>query len=152
MIAPDLAAIPDFLTRLPRWLVWRNEDRGGKQTKVPKTARNTAATSTRPDTWAPFDVIADVIRRQPRLFDGPGIVLGDLGDGEHLCGIDLDSCLNDDGAIADWAKPFSACLPTYGEVSPSGRGLKFFFRCRADDARSSTGRLRLRRWRMGLQA
>ena len=38
MIAPDLAAIPDALTRLPRWLVWRNEDRGGKQTKVPKTA------------------------------------------------------------------------------------------------------------------
>ena len=58
MIAPDLAAIPEYLTGLPRWLVWRNESRGGKQTKVPKTARNTAATSTRPDTWAPFDAIA----------------------------------------------------------------------------------------------
>ena len=71
MIAPDLAAIPGFLTDLPRSLVWRNESRGGMQTKVPKTARNTAATSTSPDTWASFDAIADVIRRQPRLFDGP---------------------------------------------------------------------------------
>ena len=136
MIAADLAAIPGFLTGLPRWLVWRNESRGGKQTKVPKTARNTAATSTSPDTWASFDAIANVIRRQPRLFDGPGIVLGDLGNGEHLCGIDLDSCLNDDGALADWAEPFGVCLPTFGEVSPSERGLKFFFRCRADDART----------------
>src|ERR1700727_2621025 len=135
MIAPDFAAIPDFLTGLPRWLAWRNESRDGKQTKVPKTARNTAATSTRPDTWASFSAIVSVLQRQPRLFDGPGIALGDLGDGEHLCGIDLDSCLDDDGALADWAEPFGACLQTFGEVSPSEKGLKFFFRCSADVAR-----------------
>ena len=111
MIAADLAAIPGSLTGLPRWLVWRNESRGGKQTKVPKTARNTAATSTSPDTWASFDAIADVIRRQPRLFDGPGIVLGDLGDGEHLCGIDLDLCLNDDGCDRRLGQSHSA--PAY---------------------------------------
>ena len=40
------------------------------------------------------------------------------------------------GALADWAEPFGVCLPTFGEVSPSERGLKFFFRCRADDART----------------
>ena len=72
--APDLAAIPDFPTGLPRWLAWRNESRGGKQTKVPKTARY-GRDKYPPDTWGPFDAIADVIRRQPRLFDGPGIVL-----------------------------------------------------------------------------
>jgi hypothetical protein len=52
MIAPDIAAIPTSLTAQPRWLLWRNEVRKGKNgepgklTKVPKTARNTNASST----------------------------------------------------------------------------------------------------------
>jgi hypothetical protein len=63
MIAPDLSAIPDFLTGLPRWVAWRSESRGGKQTKVPKTPRNTNAASTRPDTWTSFDVIRNELQR-----------------------------------------------------------------------------------------
>lgn len=115
------------MSRSIRWLAWKNESRGGKQTKVPKTAHNTAATSTAPDTWAPFEAIARVIERRPSLFDGCGIVLGELSTGEHLCGVDLDSCLDDDGVLAEWAKLFVEGLQTYGEVSPSGGGLKQFF-------------------------
>jgi hypothetical protein len=133
VIAPDLDAIPDFLTALPRWLLWRNESRRGKRTKVPKTISNMDAASTRPTTWSQFARVASVLRRQPALFDGPGIVLGELDTGEHLCGCDLDCCLAD-GALADWAMPFVGTLLTYGEVSPSGNGLKFFFRCRGEDA------------------
>ena len=46
MIAPDLNAIPAYLTDLPGWMGSRTEVRGGKPTKVPKTARNTNADST----------------------------------------------------------------------------------------------------------
>jgi putative DNA primase/helicase len=136
VIGPDLDSIPDFLTALPRWLVWRNESRSGRPTKVPKTVRNTNAASTRPDTWAPFASVALALRRQPYVFDGPGIVLGDLDSGEHLCGVDLDGALDEDGTLAEWARPIVAVLPTYGEISPNGRGLKFFFRCGAADART----------------
>ena len=58
MIAPNLAAIPGFLVVKIRWLAWRNENHKGKLTKVPKTASNTAAVSTNPDTWSSFDAIA----------------------------------------------------------------------------------------------
>jgi hypothetical protein len=142
MIAPDIAAIPTSLTAQPRWLLWRNEVRKGKNgepgklTKVPKTARNTNASSTEAATWAPFAVIAAAFVSQPERFHGIGVVLGDLGDGRHFCGIDLDSCLDANSTLADWAKPFVALLMiTFGETSPSGAGLKFFFLAAAADAR-----------------
>jgi primase-polymerase (primpol)-like protein len=93
MIAPDLNAIPAYLTDLPGWMGSRTEVRGGKPTKVPKTARNTNADSTNPTTWVSFDTIAAVLQCEPGLFDGPDIALGDLGNGEYLCGVDLDDCL-----------------------------------------------------------
>ena len=61
-------------------------------------------------------------------------MLGDLGNGEFLCGLDLDSSLNEEGVLAEWAKPFLQVLNSYSEVSPSGRGLKVWFRCKADGA------------------
>ena len=94
MIQTNLEGIPPFLTELPRWLAWRNEIRNGKPTKLPKTCRDTNATSTSPNTWAPFAAIAQVLKRQPKLFDGVGIVLGELSVG-NFCGVDLDSCLHD---------------------------------------------------------
>ena len=112
---------------------WQNKDRGGKRRRL-KTARGTAAAIPRADTWGQFEPIAIAFKREPEQFDGVGIVLGELGD-EHLCGIDLNCCVNEDGALADWAKPFVAEVLTYAEVSPSGGGLKLFFRCGADDAR-----------------
>jgi primase-polymerase (primpol)-like protein len=138
MIGLILAGVPHALADLPRWVLWRTETRNGKQTKVPKTARNTSASSQNPRTWAPFDTIATELQLHPDTYDGCGIALGDLPDGEHhLCGIDLDSCLDDDGSMAHWAKPFVAAVSTYCELSPSGAGLKFLFFCRAEDAREA---------------
>ena len=133
---PNLEAIPDFLTGQPRWILWRTTTRKGKLTKEPYTARNLLASSTRADTWSPFPTIAATIQKQPGLFDGVGFVLGELSNGDHTCGIDLDSCLDESGDVADWAQPIVMGLSrvTYGETSPSGTGLKFFFRCAADDA------------------
>ena len=62
-----------------------------------------------------------------------GITLGDLGNGEILAGIDLDTRLDDDGAAADWAKPYLRIANSYTEISPSGSGLKTLFRIRIAD-------------------
>ncbi len=113
--------------RSPRWLLWREIQRKGKRTKAPFTVRNTAASSTNANSWAPFSEIKAVILKRPRLFDGVGFSLGDLGTGDHVAGIDLDSCLDEDGAVADWAPPIVDALNTYIEVSPSETGLKALF-------------------------
>ena len=137
MIAPDLNSIPASLTDLPRWLLWHEEPRAadGKPTKVPKTAANRAASSTNPKTWSAFTPIADALRTAPQnRFDGLGIVLGVLPDGRHICGIDLDCCLDEHGNLAPWARPIVEALRTYLERSPGGRGLKSIFLARAEDA------------------
>ncbi len=55
-------------------------------------------------------------------------MLGDLHDGYYLCGLDIDSSLNPDGSVCAWAVMFLEALSgTYGERSPSGRGIKYFF-------------------------
>src|SRR5262249_46818445 len=46
---------------------------------------------------------------------------------QPLSGIDLDSCISEDGAIAPWAAEILSAVRTYTERSPSGRGLKMLF-------------------------
>ena len=125
--------MPDFLQALPRWVLWRNGmSKSGKSTKLPIAYKGYQASSAKPDDWTTYAQIVAAIARTPGAFDGPGVVLGDLGNGEVLSGLDLDTCL-EDGAIAEWARPFIRILRTYGEISPSGNGLKLFFRVRASD-------------------
>ena len=113
MIAPTLSGIPPFLIEQPRWLLWREVQRNGKKTKEPRTARNEAASSTDAHTWAPFTEIVAVLEKQPRLFDGFGFTLGNLENGEHSCGIDFDSCLDEHGDVVEWAQPIIDVTGTY---------------------------------------
>src|SRR5262245_61577264 len=89
------------LADLPRWVAWRTEERRKKdgsvyKTKIPRdphTGRE-ARIPTDPATWG---TRAQAERRWSRLNDGRpggiGFVLGDLGNGFHLMGIDLDQCI-----------------------------------------------------------
>jgi hypothetical protein len=131
MLGVNLTGIPPYLTQLLRWMMWQEQERNGKRTKVPLTAAGRAAKSTDPATWCDFNTASGVLRLKLRGFDGIGVCLGQLGDtGETLGGFDFDSCINPDGTLAAWAQPIVALLVsvTYGELSPSGSGLKFFFR------------------------
>ena len=132
-ITVNLAGIAPFLTQHPRWLGWKTEIRNDKPTKVPKSWKNFNAKSTDPKTWAPFSDIAGIVQKQPALWDGIGITFGDIGSDEYLGGLDLNSCLNAQGELADWARPVAEAARTYLEVSPSAGGLKAFFRFSADD-------------------
>lgn len=68
---------------------------------------------------------------------GLGVALGEFAatEGEFLCGLDVDTCIDPlTGAFAPWAASGTVLFPTYGEVSPSGTGVKLFFRMTRADA------------------
>jgi putative DNA primase/helicase len=128
MTAETIARALDGLCSEPRWVAWRNEQRGDKTTKIPYAANGRHAKADDPSTWATrADVELKVRSLVNGLGGGVGIQLGDLGADLHLAGLDLDSCIGEDGMLALWAQAIIDGLPTYAEISPSGRGLKMFF-------------------------
>lgn len=113
-----------------QWVAWRTEVREGKPTKVPYSpATGRRAKSDDPSTWA---TRAAAMRYAAKIKGGVGVMLGDLGEGFHLCGVDLDSCLDGD-TLAGWAEDVVSVFRTYAEISPSGKGVKLFFLVRDAD-------------------
>ena len=122
MITVNPAGIPAELKAIPHWVLWRLEERDGKPTKTPYQANGQIAKVNDPATWTSFDEA--LAAYQAGGFSGVGIVLTDDDD---LVGTDLDKCLNlDTGELEPTAAAIVAALPTYCEVSPSGRGLRLF--------------------------
>ncbi|WP_264797800.1 VapE domain-containing protein [Acidocella aminolytica] len=118
----------DFLASSSRWVAWRNQERNGKITKVPYAAVNRMAKANDPATWLLHDQ-AESLAAQivGPLGGGIGIQLGEH-EGIALGGIDLDSCRDEGGIIAEWAQDIIERFASYTEVSPSGTGVKIFFR------------------------
>jgi putative DNA primase/helicase len=50
-------ALTDFVAE-PQWVAWRNEDRDGKQTKVPYVTRDRRAEANDRTTWLTHDMAA----------------------------------------------------------------------------------------------
>jgi putative DNA primase/helicase len=137
---------PYSLRHMPRWVIWCEEKRERAngttyKTKIPydPNADRQAKIPTDPSTWG---TRAEAERRWERLKKagrkrgGIGLVLGDLGDGTHLLGIDLDGCLTenpDDYSIEPFADEILTRFDTYTEVSPSAKGMKLFFRLKSED-------------------
>ncbi len=135
-----LERFPAELVALPRWVVWRLEDRGGKPTKVPYAPRTrTHASSTDPATWA---TAADALAAwQAGEFDGLGFV---FAEADGITGIDLDGCRDPDtGEIAAWARTAIDTLDSYTEISPSGRGVHIFVRGNLPPGRRRKGRIEM---------
>lgn len=120
--------LPDAIQTLKQhhhWVGWKVEKRNGKQTKIPKNPRTgDNASSTNPETWTSYEAALESIEKFG--FDGIGFVFSTDFD---FCGIDLDNCLDPDtGQLQDWAALVVEQMDSYTEISPSGRGLKIFFR------------------------
>jgi hypothetical protein len=132
----------DALAEQPRWVAWRIEDRNGKPTKIPYSPQGGMAKADDPSTWG-LRTAAEA--RAAEIANGKGggvgIQLGELGDDTFLAGVDLDSCLDDDGEIAAWAATILSALPSYAEKSPSGRGIKLWFCLGSEDVRPFLDRL-----------
>ena len=130
-ISPE--KIPAALTARPQWVTWKTEERDGKRTKIPYNARTGhKAQANNATTWAPFGIVLSASRTG---YDGAGYV---FTAEDPFVGIDLDGCRNPEtGEVAEWANAIIRSLATYGEVSPSGTGVKLFARGRLPDGARS---------------
>ena len=83
------------------------------------------AQSNNPQTWTDYQTACEHLHK----FSGIGFVFSE--DAPH-CGIDLDNCLDENGKVKKWARPIVDRLApvSYGDVSPSGNGIKFWTKAR----------------------
>ncbi len=117
--------IPTALRVANRWILWRYELQGNRWAKVPCDSGGRHINHLDSKNFLTFEQALAAYREGKS--SGVGFVLGD-----GFAGIDLDSCIVDDGTLRWWARGLMGFLPpTYAEVSPSGRGLKLFFRSQA---------------------
>lgn len=116
--------LPAELRETGLFCCWRYETRQGtdKPTKVPYNPRTGGgAQSTNPATFAPLSVALDTMERGG--YDGLGVgVFNGLG------AIDIDHCVDENGALSDMAFDVLNMVQGYTEFSPSGRGLRILFK------------------------
>lgn len=112
--------LPPALLKDGLFCCWRYEDRGAKPTKVPYNPKTGGrAQSTNPATFAPLNTALAVLDR----YDGLGVgIFGDMG------AIDIDHCIDDNGALSDMAFDVLNMVQGYTEYSPSGHGLRILFK------------------------
>lgn len=103
-----------------QWVVWRYEERDGKQTKVPYCAFDGRKASTSDSsTWSTYEQAVAAAKKDN--YDGIGFV---FREDDPYCGVDLDGCVDlETGVIADWAASIIDQLDSYAELSPSGTGV-----------------------------
>lgn len=115
--------IPSELKQIPQWVLWRLEiNKDGKPTKVPYQPNGVHAKANDQSTWTDFETALTTYQRGG--WSGIGIV---LTANDKIIGVDLDKCLNPEtGELDPNAARNVNDLPTYCEISPSGRGLRLF--------------------------
>lgn len=130
-----ISTLADFVDE-KRWVAWREETTvKGEIKKMPKnpSSDGNAQVPTNPRTYGTRAKAEWRWERLKKKADtdkgGIGIVLGELHNGQHLVGIDLDSCMRG----STWADEVLDRFKTYTEISPSGNGLKLFFLMNAGD-------------------
>jgi hypothetical protein len=131
--------VPGYLTNLPRWVLWRTEQRVNLQTgeltaTKPPISWHTGkhCDITNPRSWTSFANVVAALGKSA-AWDGAGFVLGDTDQVEWVIGTDIDECLDEDEAIEPWALDLLVILNTYTDKSPGRRGLKTIARVRATD-------------------
>jgi Family of unknown function (DUF5906) len=113
------------------WVAWKEQpNKQGKLTKIPKDPA-TGDNAKVPSDPTTYGTLGDAIKccETMKGKGGVGVVLGAIGNGRHLVGIDLDSCREPKSeTITDWAAEVIERFDTYSEISPSQTGIKLFFR------------------------
>lgn len=142
-----LQSLPDPITRLSHFLVWRHEwsDRRQRMVKTPyyvSGQKRFGALGTPKDLRKLTDLeeAIDTFENSSGFYDGIGLAL--VGDG--TAAFDLDKCLTPDGElIPDHAGRYIAeraeAEGAYIEISPSGTGLRILGPCLDPTAYSRNG-------------
>lgn len=136
---------PQALRELPAWLIWKfepHDNPGGKPRKVPyyvAGGRRFGDHGTAEDRrqLTTFDAARAAAAR--RGFDGVGFAtLADFG----IVALDFDNCVSDGEVIPEVQDLLGT---TYAELSPSGHGVRAFFRGQLGNRKSSKG------WPFGME-
>lgn len=137
---------PQALRDLPAWLIWKfepHDNPGGKPRKVPYYVAGGRRFG---DHGTPEDRRQLTTFSQARAaaarrgFDGVGFAtLADFG----ICALDFDNCVGDGGEILPEVQELLGT--TYAELSPSGHGVRAFFRGQLGNRKSSKG------WPFGME-
>jgi hypothetical protein len=122
----------DELVNKRAWLAWKADAVDGK---VPYTERRSRLQPDRPRKASDKNSADWLTLAQARSLaarchlDGVSLVLA-YSDGSNwvLGGADLDTCRSADGTLTPWAAEAVGHLKSYTEISPSGTGLKIFFK------------------------
>lgn len=125
--------IPDVLKQTASFCVWKLEKRSGRPTKVPYNPRTGAMARTNdPSTFADFNTAMKAYAIGG--WDGIGYRVS-----EGIGAIDIDHCIREDGSLNDVAASILGIFSTaYFEKSPSGTGLRGFFKLSPDFAYDKT--------------
>lgn len=125
--------IPQELKANAAFCLWRYEKRGGKPTKVPYNPRTRAPAKVNdPSTFADFNTAMTAYAMGG--WNGIGYRVS-----EGIGAIDIDHCIREDGSLNDVAASVLGMFShSYFEKSPSGTGLRGFFRLSPDFAYDST--------------
>ncbi|MBQ4465366.1 phage/plasmid primase, P4 family [Ruminococcus sp.] len=125
--------IPDVLKQTASFCVWKMEKRSGRPTKVPYNPRTGAMARTNdPSTFADFNTA------MKSYAIGGWVGIG-YRVSEGIGAIDIDHCIRDDGSLNDVAASILGIFPdVYFEKSPSGTGLRGFFKLSPDFAYDKT--------------
>lgn len=127
-IEDPLDNIPEELRRRRQWIMWKLEERNGKETKVPYIAGGVGkASTTNSETWRTFEEAIAALRTG--RYSGIGFV---FSSGDSYAGVDLDECRDPEtGELEEWAKNIVRDLDSYAEASPSGTGVHIIVRGKA---------------------
>ena len=125
--------IPQELKTNASFCVWKMEKRQGRPTKVPYNPKTGAMARTNdPSTFSDFGTAMKTYALGG--WDGIGYRVS-----EGIGAIDIDHCIREDGSLNDVAASIMSFFPdAYFERSPSGTGLRGFFRLSPDFAYDKT--------------
>jgi len=125
--------IPDALKQSASFCVWKLEKRSGRPTKVPYDPRTRQMAKTNePSTFTDFNTAMKAYAIGG--WDGIGYRVS-----EGIGAIDIDHCIRQDGSLNDVAASILGIFSTaYFEKSPSGTGLRGFFKLSPDFAYDKT--------------
>lgn len=132
--------IPAELRAHPAWLVWKRIQRGGgKPVKMPyypngNYRRGIQGSNNDRKGFGDFNTALKALGNKRQAYAGLGIaMLPDWG----IVAVDFDNCVSVEGGH-NIAAPevFKLVAPTYWEYSPSGKGIRAFFKGHLRDAKS----------------
>jgi hypothetical protein len=130
---PPLAVF-DELTKLPRWVAWDFVEVEGKFRKKPISPHKGYGANVGKggaSTWATYEHARDYAERKD--CQGVGFVLTEDDD---LTGADFDKVRNPEtGELEPWVQEIVDLAETYMEISPSGTGVRMFWRGKVEETK-----------------